>query len=343
MCYNTRLLEDPMKYRQLGTTGIRISEIGFGAWAIGGPFTVSGRAIGWGKVDDKSSLEALVRAFDLGVNFVDTADVYGFGHSEEIVGRATRSSKNEIYVATKVGFLRKEIAGSIQDFSPKHILNSCEGSLGRLGRDCIDLYQLHCVPLKIIQRGDVFSALDKLKKQGKIRAYGVSIITDEEALAAMKCPGVQCVQIIFNILRQKPAKTVLPLAKKNKVGILARVPLASGLLTGKFNSRSRFSAEDHRSNPIPGETFSGVEFNHGVVLANKLRPVATAEKLSMTQLSLGGILEHDAVTAAIPGAKNSTQVQENTSACATKLGQVTMAKIQAMYRDEVAELVEAQY
>ncbi len=332
-----------MNGRALGKTGIKISEIGFGAWAIGGPFAVSGRAIGWGKVDDKTSLEALARGFDLGINFVDTADVYGFGHSEEIVGKAVRATKKEIFIASKVGFLRKAVNGAIQDFSRAHVVESCEGSLRRLGRDRIDLYQLHCVPLDIIRRGEVFAVLDKLQQQGKIRAYGVSIVTDEEALEAMKYPGVQCIQIIFNMLRQKPAKSVFPMAKSKNVGILARVPLASGLLTGKFSSRSRFSAEDHRSNPIPGETFSGVEFGHGVSIVKKLKPLAEQEKSSITQLALRWILGHDAVTAAIPGAKSALQVQENVSASGARLSEKTMDLIGEIYSCEVAELVESQY
>lgn len=170
-----------MQYRMVDKTGLKISEIGFRVWAIGGPFAVSDRPIGWGKVDDKASSEALAQAFDLGVNFVDTADIYGFGHSEEVVGKAIRAARKEVFVASKVGYLRKAVEGSIQDFGRKHILESCEGSLRRLGHDRIDLYQLHCVPLEIIRRGDVFPILDKLKQQGKIRAHGVSIVTDEEA------------------------------------------------------------------------------------------------------------------------------------------------------------------
>lgn len=332
-----------MKVRPLGSTGINISEVSIGTWAIGGPFAVSGRPIGWGKVDDNVSLDALRRGFELGINFVDTANVYGFGHSEEIVGKAARETKQEIFIASKVGFLREAVNGSIQDFSEGHILPSCEASLKRLGRDRIDLYQLHCVPLDVIRRGDVFSTLDKLKQQGKIRAYGVSINTDQEALAAMQYPGVQCVQIIFNVLRQKPAKTVFPIAKQKKVGILARVPLASGLLTGKFSHATAFSREDHRSNPLPGETFSGLEFAHGVRVVEKLKPLAKKEGLGLAQLALRWILEHEAVTAAIPGAKNVKQVEENASASQAKLSKETMAAIEAIYRGEVAGLVESVY
>ena len=322
---------------------MKISEISFGAWAIGGPFAIAGRPIGWGAVDDALSLEALHRAFDLGINFVDTADMYGFGHSEEIVGKAIKEAGRKIFVATKVGFLREAVNGSIQDFGVDHITRSCEESLRRLGQERIDLYQLHCVPLSVIQQGDAFLTLDKLQKQGKIRAYGVSIITDEEAVEAMKYPGVQCVQIIFNCLRQKPAMTVFPMAKKKKVGILARVPLASGLLSGKFNAQTTFAPQDHRSAPIPGETFSGLEFAQGLRCIEQLGPLAGQEKLTLTQLALRWILESDAVTAAIPGARNARQVEENASAHAVKISPDTMEKIQNMYIAELAELVESRY
>ncbi len=332
-----------MRYRELGGTGIKISEISFGAWAIGGPFGFPGRPIGWGPVDDKESLQALRRAFELGVNFVDTADIYGFGHSEEIVGKAISDWGQEIFVASKVGFLQEPVNGSIQDFSAMHITRACETSLKRLGRERIDLYQLHCVPLEVIQRGEAFSALDKLQKQGKIRAYGVSIVTDEEALEAMKHPGMQCVQIIFNALRQKPAKTVLPIAKSKKVGILARVPLASGLLTGKFNTHTKFPASDHRSIPLASETFSGVDLARGLACVESLRPLAKIEGLTLAQLALRWILQNDAATAAIPGARNAHQVEENAAASGGKLGRDTFKRIEEIYLSEVAELIESLY
>ncbi len=336
-------LEKKMKYRELGKTGIKISEISFGAWAIGGPFGFPGRPIGWGPVDDEASLEALHKAFELGVNFVDTADIYGLGHSEEIVGQAIHDWGQEIFVASKVGFLRELKNGSIQDFSAAHIARSCEESLQRLGRNRLDLYQLHCVPMDVIRRGDAFGALEKLQQQGKIRAYGVSIITDEEALEAMKHSGLACVQIIYNILRQKPAKTVFPIAKRKKIGILARVPLASGLLTGKFHAESPFSESDHRSNPLAGETFSGVDFARGLACVDKLRPLASKENLSLVQLAIRWILDSSAVTAAIPGARYAQQVQDNVGAPGGSLSRSTLSRIKDIYTNDVAQLVESHY
>ncbi len=334
-----------MLYRRLGRTDMRISEIGFGAWAIGGPFAVFGRPIGWGEVDDETSLAALQKAFDAGVNFIDTADVYGFGHSEEVVGKAIRqyAAGREIFVASKVGYLREPNNGSIQDFSADHIRRSCEESLRRLGMERLDLYQLHCVPMETIQRGEAFAALDDLQQAGKIRAYGVSIVTDQEAAAAMEYPGVQCVQIIFNVLRQKPLKTVFRIAKQKGVGILARVPLASGLLTGKFDAKTKFPAQDHRSNPLPGETFSGLELAAGLRCVEQLRPVAAEENISLSQMSLAWILRSDAVTSAIPGARTALQAAQNAAASGTALSRKALVRIEEIYQADVAGLVESVY
>ncbi len=334
-----------MLYRRLGRTDMRISEIGFGAWAIGGPFAVFGRPIGWGEVDDETSLAALQKAFDAGINFIDTADVYGFGHSEEVVGKAIRqyAAGRGIFVASKVGYLREPKNGGIQDFSAEYIRRSCEESLKRLGMERLDLYQLHCVPLETIQRGEAFAALDDLQKTGKIRAYGVSIVTDQEAVAAMEYPGVQCVQIIFNVLRQKPLKTVFPIAKQKGIGILARVPLASGLLTGKFDAKTKFPAQDHRSNPLPGETFSGLELTAGLRCVEQLRPVAAEEKISLSQMSLAWIMQCDAVTSTIPGARTALQAAQNAAASGTVLSRKALVRIEEIYQADVAGLVESVY
>lgn len=333
-----------MRYRRLGQTGLRVSEIGFGAWAIGGPFSFGGQPIGWGKVSDEDSVTSLRTAFEYGVNFVDTADIYGFGHSEELVRQAVKDAPQEILVATKVGFLPEAQENRFQGFSREHLFNACEASLRRLGTEAIHLYQLHCPPLEIIEAGEAFESLDTLKRQGKIQHYGVSIERDVEAIAAMEYPGVETVQIIFNMLRQKPARTVFPLALKQRVGILARVPLASGLLAGKFSVNSVFSDDDHRSSPIPGETFSGIDLARGLELVNKLRFLEYEGGPSLAQIALRWILAFDAVSTTIPGAKTSRQVMENVASSGGEyLSDPDMDRIHSIYRQYVAPLVEEQW
>ncbi len=218
-----------MRYRQLGNTELQVSEVSFGTWAIGG---------GWGQANDDEALKGLHQAMDAGVNFFDTADVYGSGHAEELLAKATKGKEDEIYVATK--FCR---AGDIHDlstYSEESVRQYCESSLKRLKRERIDLYQIHCPPLSILKDGHVFEVLDKLKTEGKIRYYGVSVETVEEGLFSIGIPGVKALQVIYNLFRQKPAEALFPKAKAAGVGILVRLPLASGLLTGKFTETSTF-------------------------------------------------------------------------------------------------------
>lgn len=297
-----------MEYRQLGKTHMKISELSFGTWAIGGA---------WGKTNDKESLEGLARAIDAGVNFFDTADVYGDGHSEELLAKATKGREDQIYIATK--FCR---AGDIHDpanYSYESVSNYVENSLRRLQRDQLDLIQIHCPPIEIIRDGSVFEVLDKLQEQGKIRHYGVSVETVEEGLVSMENPNVATLQVIFNIFRQKPIDELFPVAKEKNVGILARVPLASGLLTGKFSKDHQFEEDDHRNFNKDGdafnvgETFAGIEFNKGVELSRQLDWIAEGRG-NMTRAALRWILHHDAVTSVIPGFKTVKQVEDNLKA-----------------------------
>src|SRR5271169_5680702 len=243
-----------MRYRNLGRTGWKVSEISFGAWAIGGT---------WGKVDDAESLAALHRAIDLGVNFIDTADVYGDGHSERLVGQLVRERSETIRVATKAG--RRLSPHAAGGYNKRNLTDFIDRSLRNLRTDCLDLLQLHCPPTEVYYRPEVFEVLDGLVKAGKIRHYGVSVERVEEALKAIEYPNVQTVQIIFNMFRHRPAELFFAEAKRRKVGILARVPLASGLLTGKMTNRTKFSDSDHRHFNRDGkafdvgETFSGVD------------------------------------------------------------------------------------
>ncbi|MDQ0226645.1 aldo/keto reductase [Metabacillus niabensis] len=299
-----------MKYRQLGNTDLKISELSFGTWAIGGS---------WGKSDDQEALKGLEKAMDAGVNFFDTADVYGDGHSEELLAKATKGKEDKVYIATK--FCR---AGDIRDpktYSEEAVTAYCEASLKRLQRETIDLYQIHCPPMEILQSGQVFAVLDKLQQQGKIRHYGVSVETIDEGLFCIEQPNVKALQVIFNIFRQKAITELLPQAKEKGVGILARVPLASGLLTGKFTKQATFEADDHRNfnqngeHFNVGETFAGIEFSKGVELSEQLSWIAEGRE-NMTRAALRWILDHEEITTVIPGFKTVKQVEDNLQATA---------------------------
>ena len=319
-----------MQYRELGRTGWKVSAISFGTWAIGGT---------WGTVRDQESLAALHRALDLGVNFFDTADVYGDGHSERLLARLRRERSEPFYIATKAGRrLTPHIAGG---YNRENLTGFVERSLKNLETETIDLLQLHCPPTEVYYMPEVFDILDDLVKAGKIRYYGVSVEKVEEALKAIEFPGVQSVQIIFNMLRQRPADLFFKEAKRKQVGILARVPLASGLLTGKFSPSSTFESDDHRSFNRHGEafdrgeTFAGLEFNAGLQVIEKLR-LLVPEGFTMTQMALRWILMFPEVTCAIPGAKRPEQVAENAQAAdLPPLSDAIMQKIQEIYEHDV--------
>jgi aryl-alcohol dehydrogenase-like predicted oxidoreductase len=297
-----------MDYRELGRTGWKISAISFGAWAIGGS---------WGTVDDKESLVALHRALDRGVNFFDTADVYGDGRSERLLAALRKERRESFYIATKAG---RRLSPHVADgYNRQNLTAFVERSLKNLNTEALDLLQLHCPPTPVYYMPEAFGILDDLAKAGKVRHYGVSVEKVEEALKAIEYPAVQSVQIIFNMFRQRPADLFFPEAQKRRVGILARVPLASGLLTGKLNRESAFASEDHRSFNRHGEafdrgeTFSGVDYETGLRAVEALRPLVPANS-TLAQLALRWILMFPAVTCAIPGAKRPAQVEENVAA-----------------------------
>jgi aryl-alcohol dehydrogenase-like predicted oxidoreductase len=297
-----------MKYRQLGRTPWKVSEISFGAWAIGGA---------WGSVDDTESLDALRQAIDSGVNFIDTADVYGMGRSERLIAQLKRERKEEIVVATKAG--RRLPQQTVEGYNEKNLTGFIEDSLRNLSTDCLDLIQLHCPPTDVYYRPEIFGFLDRMMEAGKIRCYGVSVERVEEALKAIEYPNVQTVQIIFNCLRQRPADLFFAQAQQKRVGILARVPLSSGMLTGKLSGDSQFAADDHRNFNRHGEafdvgeTFSGVDYESSLWFVEQLRRLLPAS-VSMAQFALRWILMFDAVTCAIPGGKRPSQVAENCAA-----------------------------
>jgi aryl-alcohol dehydrogenase-like predicted oxidoreductase len=323
-----------MKYRELGRTGWKVSEISFGAWAIGGT---------WGNVDDKESLAALHRALDGGVNFFDTADVYGDGHSERLLARLRKERKEKFYIATKAG--RRLDPHTADGYNRQNLTAFIERSLKNLEIDAIDLLQLHCPPMEVFYRPEVFGILDDLMKAGKLRHYGVSVEKVEEALKAIEFPGVQTIQLIFNIFRQRPSELFFPEAQRRRVGILARVPLASGMLSGKLTRSSTFAKDDHRNFNRHGEafdrgeTFSGVDFETGLRMVEQLRPLVP-QGATPAQLALRWILEFPAVTCAIPGAKRPAQVAENIAASdLPPLSADAMKKIRAIYDAQIRPLV----
>ncbi|MGH7992673.1 MAG: aldo/keto reductase [Limisphaerales bacterium] len=323
-----------MKYRELGRTGWKVSEISFGAWAIGGA---------WGGVDDKESLAALHAALDGGVNFFDTADVYGDGRSERLLAKLKKERKEKFYIATKAG--RRLNPHVAEGYNRQNLTAFVERSLKDLATEAIDLLQLHSAPPAVYYMPETFAVLDELVKAGKIRHYGVSVEKVEEALKAIEFPGVQTVQLIFNIFRQRPSELFFPEARRRKVGILARVPLASGMLSGKFTRDSRFEKDDHRNFNRHGEafdrgeTFAGVDYETGLRVVEELKPLAP-KNATLAQLALRWILEFPAVTCAIPGAKRPAQVAENLAASDLQpLSPATMKKIDVIYDTEIKPLV----
>jgi aryl-alcohol dehydrogenase-like predicted oxidoreductase len=316
-----------MKYRQLGRTDMKVSEVSFGAWAIGGT---------WGEVDDATSLAALNKAIDLGVNFIDTADVYGDGRSERLIAQLKKDRpRDEIYVATKAGRrLPKQIAS---DYNRTNLTIFIDRSLKNLRTETIDLLQLHCPPTDAYDRPEIFGLMDEFVKQGKIRFYGVSVEKIEEAIRSLQYPSVQTVQIIFNMFRTRPSEQFFQQAKNKKVGILARVPLASGMLTGKMTRQTQFAADDHRTFNRHGEafdmgeTFSGVDYETGLKAVDELKTLLPGG-VTMAQFALKWILMFDAVSCVIPGAKNPQQAEQNIRASELPaLSESQMAKVRGVY------------
>jgi aryl-alcohol dehydrogenase-like predicted oxidoreductase len=319
-----------MQYRELGRTGWKVSTISFGAWAIGGA---------WGSVDDRQSLAALEKAVDLGVNFIDTADVYGDGRSERLVAQLRQSRRKEIHIATKAG--RRLNPHTADGYNRENLTAFVERSLKNLNTDTIDLVQLHCPPNEVYYRPEVFGVLDDLVAAGKIRYYGVSVKSPEEGLKAIDYPNVQSVQIIFNMFRHRPAEVFFAEAKRRRVGILARVPLASGLLTGKMKPNTQFEQSDHRQFNRHGEvfdvgeTFSGVDYETGLRAVEELKPLCPPG-WTLTQFALRWILMFDAVSCAIPGAKRPEQAADNCAAAdLPPISEAAMTSVRQIYDERI--------
>lgn len=295
-----------MKFRTLGKTGYKISEVSLGTWQLGGK---------WGTpFDSKDARDTLEEAYNHGVNFFDTADGYQDGKSEQAVGEFVRSHP-DVHFTTKIG--RKESPLSLEHFNPEHLVRYVDESLKNMGVDSLDMVLLHCPPMMNYYMPETFFEMDKLKKQGKIQNYGVSVERVEEGIKALSY-DISAVEIIFNMFRLRPADLFFDLAKKNNVGILARVPLASGLLTGKYTADTKFAPEDHRTTNRhgeqfdKGETFSGVDYLIGVKATNELKDRLGTDNLAA--MALRFILMFDAVSAVIPGASNPNQIDRNTTA-----------------------------
>jgi aryl-alcohol dehydrogenase-like predicted oxidoreductase len=316
-----------MKTRILGRTGATISEIGFGAWQIGGS---------WGDVSEEDGKRALNAALDSGITFIDTADVYGDGRSEKIIAAVLQERGGEKpFVATKAG--RRLNPHLAEGYTGANIEAFIDRSLANLGVETLDLVQLHCPPTEVYYRPEVFGALDRLVTMGKIRHYGVSVEKVEEALKAIEYPGVATVQIIYNIFRQRPQDLFFAEAKKKDVGVIVRVPLASGLLSGKVGKDTVFAADDHRNFNRHGEafdvgeTFAGVPFDVALQAVDELRTLAPAN-VPMAQFALRWILAQDAVSVVIPGARNAAQAQSNAAASAlAPIDGATLAAIATLY------------
>ncbi|WP_028061369.1 aldo/keto reductase [Candidatus Solirubrobacter pratensis] len=325
-----------MRTLTLGRTGRQVSEVGFGAWQIGGD---------WGSVDEDAAMATLHAAADAGVTFFDTADVYGDGRSERLVGRLRRE-RPEITVATKMG---RRLDQVVANYSPENFRAWNDRSRENLGMETLDLVQLHCPPTDLYYAPEVFDGLEAMVAEGRIAAYGVSVERVEEALKAIEYPNVQTVQIIFNAFRQRPAGVFLREAAARGVGVIVRVPLASGLLSGKYTAETTFGADDHRTfnrrgeSFDVGETFAGVPYEVGLDAVEELRPVVR-EGATMAQFALRWILMHDAVSTVIPGARNAEQAQANVAAASlAPLDASTMEHVAAVYEQRIAPYVHQRW
>jgi aryl-alcohol dehydrogenase-like predicted oxidoreductase len=320
-----------MQTRKFGRTGRSVGEIGFGAWAIGGS---------WGEVVESDAIAALNAALDAGVTFIDTADVYGDGRSERIVAKVLKGRRSaDVFVATKAG--RRLPQQTVAGYTYENLNGWIDRSLKNLEVETLDLVQLHCPPTDLYYHPEAFDALDRIKAAGKIRDYGVSVERIEEALKAIEYPGVISVQIIFNIFRQRPAGLFFETAKAREIAVIPRVPLASGLLTGKLKAESIFADDDHRKFNRHGEafdvgeTFAGVPYEVGLKAVERIRPFVSGDA-TMAQLALRWILMFDAVTVVIPGAKTAAQARANAEAAALPpLSEAEMAEVKAVYEEDI--------
>jgi len=327
-----------MQYRKLGKTNFKVSEVSLGAWQIGGS---------WGDVSDEDAERVVHAAIQSGINFIDTADVYGDGRSERFIAKVLSETKEQVFVATKAG--RRLQPHTVDGYNRANLTAFVERSLKNLRREVLDLVQLHCPPTGVYYEPEVFAVLDELKQAGKILYYGVSVEKVEEALKAIEYPGLATVQIIFNIFRQRPKDLFFPLAQQRDVGILVRLPLSSGLLSGKITRHTAFAADDHRNYNRHGEqfdrgeTFSGVDFDVALDAVEEIRRLLP-DGISMANFALRWILDHEAVSCVIPGARNEGQVVQNADASALPpLTGEQMAALEKLYDTKIRSLVHQRW
>lgn len=315
-----------MQYRVLGKTGIKVSEIGFGAWAIGGAVEVGGVPVGWSNTSDDESLAAIRRARDLGVNFFDTADIYGYGRSESLLGIVLSRRRSEVVIATKVGNVRGPGGQHKKDFTKQHIFYAVDGSLKRLRTDYIDVYQVHNPTLADLRREEIQEAMEMLQETGKIRFWGVSITLPEEGLEIVRNGWGHVLQVLYNVINQAPADELFPLAKQKNYGIIARVPLASGILTGKFHANTTFPATDVRQNFLTPRRLQEV-----LERVDEMKGLVGGSAKTLAEASLKFVLANDAVGTVIPGAKNVRQVETNIGASGQPLPAEVVARLRERF------------
>jgi aryl-alcohol dehydrogenase-like predicted oxidoreductase len=317
-----------MQYRELGKTGIKVSAVGFGAWAIGGPSEASGAPLGWGRTTDEESLAAIRRARDLGVTFFDTADSYGFGRSESLLGIVLSRKRQDVVIATKVGVVRTSSGELKKDFSKQHIFVAVDGSLKRLRTDYIDVYQVHNPTIDDLRREDIQDAMERLQDAGKIRFWGVSVFNPEDGLEVVRQSWGHVLQVLYNILNQAPAQELFPAAKEKGYGIIARVPLASGLLTGKFRNDTIFPADDIRQNFLTPR-----RLQEALGRVDEVKSIIGGTARTLIEGALRFVLANDAVATAIPGAKNIHQVENNVTAGDAWLPEEVVQKLRTRLGD----------
>lgn len=327
-----------MKHRRFGGDSALVSEVGLGAWQLGGD---------WGEIEESTAMDILKTAVDQGVNFIDTADVYGLGRSETLIGRFLRDCGEPLFAATKLG--RFPDPGWPRNFTLETFRAHTEASLRRLGVEALDLTQLHCIPTELMERGEVFQWLRILKREGKIKRFGASVESMDEALMCLEQDGLASLQIIFNIFRQKPADVLFEKAREKGVALIVRLPLASGLLSGKYTRETFFPENDHRNYNRDGEkfnvgeTFAGLTFEQGLAAADRLRPLTPAH-MDMAQMAIRWILDHEAVSTVIPGARKTSQVLLNCAASdAPPLPGEVHRELRAIYETEVKPHIRGPY
>ncbi|MGK2858647.1 MAG: aldo/keto reductase [Thermoanaerobaculia bacterium] len=311
-----------MRYRPLGKTGLSVSEIGFGAWAIGGPFEVAGVPLGWSNTSDDDSLAAIRRARDLGVNFFDTSDIYGLGRSESLLGIVLSRNRTKSIISTKVGNVRTPSGEFKKDFSKKHIFFAIDGSLKRLRTDYVDLYQVHNPTIADLEKEEVQEAMEQLQEWGKIRFWGISVTTPQDGIEVMRRGWGYTLQVLYNILNQQPAEQLLPMAKEKNYGIIARVPLASGLLSGKYTAETNFGTNDVRQN-----FFTPRRLVEAMEKIAEIKGIVSGVARSLPEAALKFCLADDAVSTVIPGARNARQVESNAAASGEPLPPEVVAKL----------------